>query len=98
MIKLNFEQRQELSRILDLAPDEDALAEVISRIIEQRDEWGDKLYARIEAERRSPDEGKMPTGDDVVIAVRHVLVPRDMKCHKCGAPDPWKDERRGPSL
>ena len=52
---------------------------------------GAAMKSETEARKPSPDEGKMPATDDVVIATHYVLVPRDMKCHKCGAPEPWKD-------
>jgi hypothetical protein len=31
---------------------------------------------------------------DPVMARTHLMVPKDMKCHKCGAEEPWRDPMR----
>lgn len=43
---------------------------------------------------RTQDESGMPRTDDIVIATSMLLVPNDMRCHKCGATEPWKDSPR----
>lgn len=36
----------------------------------------------------------VPNQRDCVINRHYIMVPRDMKCHKCGAEEPWRDADR----
>jgi hypothetical protein len=41
------------------------------------------------------DEMQEENTTDRVIKQFYVSVPREMKCHKCGAPEPWETPRHG---